>query len=106
MFPRLKERRGNRGRQEVTTVHDRKLIAIAPPFVRGPSGTLSIPGSGYGSYVYFGAAYPAGTRTFDNIADFFQTGATQKHNLAFSGGAADNRVGYRISASSTTLAKL
>lgn len=67
----------------------------------GPSGTLSVSGSGLGSYLYFGAPYPSGTRTFDNIGNFFQTGATQKHNLAFSGGAADNRVSYRISASST-----
>jgi TonB-linked SusC/RagA family outer membrane protein len=67
----------------------------------GPSGTLSISGSGFGSYVYFGPAIPAGTPTYDNIGNFFQTGATQKHNLAFSGGAADNRLNYRISASST-----
>jgi TonB-linked SusC/RagA family outer membrane protein len=67
----------------------------------GPSGTLSISGSGFGSYVYFGAPIPSGTPTYDNIGNFFQTGATQKHNLAFSGGAADNRLNYRISASST-----
>ena len=63
----------------------------------GPSGTLSISGSGYGSYVFFGAPYPANTRTFDNIGNFFQTGVTQKHNLAFSGGT--DKLSYRISGS-------
>jgi TonB-linked SusC/RagA family outer membrane protein len=69
--------------------------------VYGPSGTLSISGSGYGSFLYFGSAYPSGTSLYDNIGNFFQTGASQKHNLAFSGGAADNRLSYRISAAST-----
>ena len=67
----------------------------------GPSGTLSISGSGYGSYVFFGAPYAANTRRFDNIGNFFQTGATQKHNLSFSDGTADNRLNYRISGSTT-----
>jgi TonB-linked SusC/RagA family outer membrane protein len=67
----------------------------------GPSGTLSISGSGYGSFLYFGAAYPTGTPTYDNIGKFFQTGGEQRHNLAFSGGATDGRLSYRISASST-----
>ncbi|MGH7620036.1 MAG: TonB-dependent receptor domain-containing protein [Gemmatimonadaceae bacterium] len=69
--------------------------------IYGPSGTLSIGGSGYGSYVYFGAPYAAGTKTYDNIGNFFQTGGTQRHNLAFSGGSTDNRLSYRISASDT-----
>jgi TonB-linked SusC/RagA family outer membrane protein len=69
--------------------------------VYGPSGTLSISGSGYGSYLYFGPAYAPNTHHYNNISNFFQTGATQRHNLAFSGGAADNRLGYRISATST-----
>jgi TonB-linked SusC/RagA family outer membrane protein len=67
----------------------------------GPSGTLSISGSGYGSYLYFGAPYPSGTSHFDNISNFFQTGLSQKHNLSFSGGAPDGRLSYRISGSST-----
>ncbi|MDB4875156.1 MAG: hypothetical protein JWM41_1602 [Gemmatimonadetes bacterium] len=69
--------------------------------IYGPSGTLSISGSGYGSYLYFGAAYPSSTSHFDNIGNFFQTGATQRHNLAFSGATTDSRVSYRISGSST-----
>jgi TonB-linked SusC/RagA family outer membrane protein len=67
----------------------------------GPSGTLSIGGSGYGSYLYFGAPYPAGTPHYDNISKFFQTGLSQKHNLSFSGGSPDSRLSYRISGAST-----
>jgi ferric enterobactin receptor len=33
-----------------------------------------------------GPAFPAGTQLYDNINQFFQTGFTQKHNLAFEGG--------------------
>jgi TonB-linked SusC/RagA family outer membrane protein len=69
--------------------------------VFGPSGTLSISGSGEGSNQYFGSAYPTGTAFYDNIGNFFQTGLTQKHNLSFNGGAADNRLSYRISSSLT-----
>jgi TonB-linked SusC/RagA family outer membrane protein len=69
--------------------------------VYGPSGTLSISGSGYGSFDYFGSAYPTGTPRYENINNFFQTGAEQRHNLVFSGGAADNRLTYRISGAST-----
>jgi TonB-linked SusC/RagA family outer membrane protein len=69
--------------------------------IYGPSGTLSISGSGYGSFLYFGSAYPSGTPTYDNIGRFFQTGGEQRHNLSFSGGAPDGRVSYRISAAST-----
>jgi TonB-linked SusC/RagA family outer membrane protein len=69
--------------------------------VFGPSGTLSISGSGYGSYQYFGAKYPTGTPTYDNVGKFFQTGGEQRHNLSFSGGAPDGRLSYRISAAST-----
>jgi TonB-linked SusC/RagA family outer membrane protein len=67
----------------------------------GPSSTLTVAGSGEGSILYFGAAYPTGAKFYDNISNFFQTGATQRHNLAFSGSGADNKLSYRISASST-----
>jgi len=69
--------------------------------VYGPTGTVSISGEGYGSFTYFGTPYPSGTHTYNNIGNFFQTGATQRHNLSFSGGAPDSRLSYRISASST-----
>jgi TonB-linked SusC/RagA family outer membrane protein len=69
--------------------------------IYGPSGTLSIAGSGYGSFSYFGGAYPTGIPRYNNISNFFQTGGMQRHNLVFSGGAPDNRLTYRVSAAST-----
>jgi TonB-linked SusC/RagA family outer membrane protein len=49
------------------------------------------------SFYYFGDPYPAGTQFYDNIDGFFQTALTQRHNLAFSGAAADNGINYRLS---------
>ena len=69
--------------------------------VYGPSGVLSVSGSGYGSFTYFGAPYAAGTQFYNNIGNFFQTGATQRHNLSFTGSAAENRLNYRISSAFT-----
>ena len=53
------------------------------------------------SFLYYGSPYPDSTTFYDNISGFFQTAFTQKHNLAFSGAAPDNRVNYRISAGLT-----
>ena len=64
--------------------------------VYGPSVT---PGST--TYLYFGAPYAAGTPLYDNVKGFFQTALTQKHNLAFSGAAPDNRINYRVASSIT-----
>lgn len=44
----------------------------------------------------FGPAYPSGTQTYNNLKDFFQTGFSQLHDLAFAGGG--NDASYRISA--------
>jgi TonB-linked SusC/RagA family outer membrane protein len=49
-----------------------------------------------GDFFYFGAPYDAGTQFFDNIDGFFRTAITQRHNLAFSGAAPDNRITYRL----------
>ncbi len=57
----------------------------------GPSGV------GTTTFLYFGAPYPANTTFYDNVKGFFRTAQTQKHNLAFSGAAADNRLNYRLS---------
>ena len=46
--------------------------------------------------MYFGDPYPAGTPLFNNVQNFFQTGMSQQHNLAFSGGSADRRLNYRV----------
>jgi len=63
--------------------------------VYGPSAVGST------TFLYWGAPYPAGTQFYDNIDGFFQTAKTQKHNLAFSGAAADNKVNYRLATSVT-----
>ncbi|MBK8058300.1 MAG: SusC/RagA family TonB-linked outer membrane protein [Gemmatimonadetes bacterium] len=47
-------------------------------------------------FSYFGAPYAAGTTFYDNIDGFFRTALTQRHNLAFSGAATDNRINYRV----------
>jgi TonB-linked SusC/RagA family outer membrane protein len=60
----------------------------------GPSAV----GSSVG-YFYFGNAYPAGTTFYNNVSGFFRTGLTQHHNIAFSGGAADRALSYRVSGS-------
>jgi outer membrane receptor protein involved in Fe transport len=48
--------------------------------------------------LYYGVPYPDTTTFYDNVDGFFQTGLSQKHNLAFGGAAQDNRVNYRLSA--------
>ncbi len=63
--------------------------------VYGPSAV------GTTTFLYSGAPYAPGTRFYDNIDGFFRTAMTQKHNLAFSGAAADNRINYRISTAGT-----
>ncbi len=63
--------------------------------VYGPSAVGST------TFLYFGAPYAPGTQFYDNIDGFFQTAFTQKHNLSFSGAAADNRINYRLATSLT-----
>src|SRR5688572_25295519 len=63
--------------------------------VYGPSAVGST------TFLYWGSPYPAGTQFYDNIDGFFQTALTQKHNLSFSGAAADNRINYRLAGSLT-----
>ncbi|MGI9182042.1 MAG: SusC/RagA family TonB-linked outer membrane protein [Longimicrobiaceae bacterium] len=53
------------------------------------------------SYLYWGEPYPSGTQFYDNVDGFFQTAMTQRHNLAFSGAAADNSVSYRVTGALT-----
>ncbi len=50
-------------------------------------------------FSYFGAPYAAGTTFYDNIDGFFRTALTQRHNLAFSGAAPENRINYRVAMS-------
>jgi TonB-linked SusC/RagA family outer membrane protein len=66
--------------------------------VYGPSGV------GSSTFLYWGAPYPAGTQFYDNIDGFFQTAKTEKHNLTFSGAAADNKLNYRLASGFTNQA--
>lgn len=56
---------------------------------------------GSATYLYFGAPWPDTTKFYDNVGGFFQKALTKKHNLAFSGGSADNKIAYRLSTSLT-----
>jgi TonB-linked SusC/RagA family outer membrane protein len=67
------------------------------PDVQRTYGPTTVGSSGLlGSFFYFGAPYPSGTQFFNNVDGFFRTALTQKHNLAFSGAAADNKINYRL----------
>ena len=54
---------------------------------------------GSSTYLYYGVPYAPGTKFYDNVSNFFKTALTQKHSLAFSGAAPDNRINYRIAVS-------
>jgi TonB-linked SusC/RagA family outer membrane protein len=70
----------------------------ARPDLQQVYGPTTVTGTNIGGFAYFGTPYAAGTTFYDNVDGFFQTALTQKHNLAFSGGAPDNRINYRLSA--------
>jgi TonB-linked SusC/RagA family outer membrane protein len=53
------------------------------------------------SFLYFGDPYPDSVTLYDNVKGFFQTALTQRHNVAFSGAAPDNRINYRVATSLT-----
>ena len=69
------------------------------PEIQNKYGPTSVTNGILSTFQYFGAPYAAGTPLYDNVAGFFQTALTQKHNLAFSGGATDGRANYRVSTS-------
>ena len=54
---------------------------------------------GCSGYNYFGAPYAAGTKFYDNVGSFFQTGMSSRNNVAFTGGSADAKLTYRVSGS-------
>lgn len=64
--------------------------------VYGPQNDL-----GSQSFLYFGDKYPAGTKFYDNVGNFFQTSLTQNHNLAFSGATTDGKINYRLASALT-----
>ena len=69
------------------------------PQIQNQFGPTSSTNGVLSTFQYFGAPYAAGTQLYDNVAGFFKTALTQKHNLAFSGGASDGRTNYRVSTS-------
>ncbi|MBX7117990.1 MAG: SusC/RagA family TonB-linked outer membrane protein [Gemmatimonadaceae bacterium] len=66
------------------------------PNLQQTYGPTSVTGDQLGTFQYFGAPYAPGTQFYNNIDGFFQTAMTARHNLSFSGAAADNRVNYRL----------
>lgn len=77
----------------------RKKPEIQTLYGLGTNGVGNTLSSLSGGYEYFGPEYPADTKFYDNVGNFFQTGFTQKHNLSISGGTEKNT--YRISTSYT-----
>lgn len=48
----------------------------------------------------FGAEYAPGTKIYDNLGNFFQTGVTQRHNVSFEAG--NENMTFRTAASTTS----
>ena len=106
----LRHRRGERrdrhhdearqGRQRLassTATASASSSTSAQPEVQRVYGPTSVAGDAIGSFQYFGAPYAAGhARSTTTSTASSRQALTQKHNLSFSGAAADNRVNYRI----------
>ena len=92
-----KRGKSGRGGLEYSNSFRMETTRDAPEVQRiyGPSSVGST------TFLYYGDPYPAGTEFFDNVDGFFQTAMTQKHNLAFSGAAPDNKINYRVASSLT-----
>src|SRR5205823_9148008 len=71
------------------------------PEIQRVYGPTSASGDVLSRFEYFGAPYAPGTTFYDNVDGFFQTAVTTRHNLVFSGADTDNKLNYRVSASST-----
>jgi TonB-linked SusC/RagA family outer membrane protein len=57
--------------------------------------------TGSSTFLYYGKPYAPGTQFYDNVAGFFQTSLTQKHNLTFSGATSDDKINYRLATAVT-----
>lgn len=87
-------KRGRPGQSGFTYNNNFRLENVrSRPEIQRVYGPSAVGGT---TYLYFGSPYADTTTFYDNVAGFFRTGATQQHNLAFNGGAADNRVNYRL----------
>ena len=68
---------------------------VKPEMQRVYGPTTSVDGTTQ-NFLYFGAPYAPGTKFYDNVSGFLQTGVSQNYDLSFSGGAADNTINYRL----------
>ena len=92
----IKTKRGTAGggwQLRVGTRVEKTGVQPAMQRVYGP--TSSIDGATQ-NFLYFGAPYAPGTVFYDNVSGFLQTGVSQNYSVAFSGGAADNTINYRL----------
>jgi len=69
-----------------------KLPEIQQVYGQGRNGTTDTT-----YFTYHGEPYAPGTKLYDNIKPFFQTGFSQRHNVSFEGGSTKTQ--YRLSAS-------
>ena len=98
----ISTKRGKAGTGGLTYSNSFRVENVrAKPELQRTFGPTSIAGGALGSFQYFGGPYAAGSTFYDNIDGFFRTGMTQKHNLDFSGAAADNKVSYRVGSAFT-----
>jgi TonB-linked SusC/RagA family outer membrane protein len=66
------------------------------PTIQRVYGPTTIAGNALGAFSYFGAPYAPNTVFYDNISPFYNDAVSQRHNAAFSGGTADNKLSYRL----------
>ncbi len=71
------------------------------PSLQRTYGPTSIAGAVLSTFQYFGAPYADTTRFYDNVGGFFRTAVTARHNINLSGAAPDNRINYRLAATSS-----
>lgn len=65
-------------------------------YSRGSNGVYDPSAYGAYGYSFFGPKYADGTKQYDNLKNFFQTGFTQQHNITMEAGS--NDLNYRFSA--------
>jgi len=96
----MKKARATNGKIRVTYDDNFRLqkinrfAAIEDNFGPGINGTPTAPPA-VGQYSSFGPAYPANTKKYDNLNNFYKTGFSQTHNLGLEFGGKNS--GYRFS---------
>ena len=95
----IKTKRGRAGDGWQLRVGTRiEKTSVTPQMQRVYGPTTSVDGTTQ-NFLYFGGPYAPGTQFYDNVGGFLQTGVSQNYSLAFSGGAADNTINYRLGTS-------